>query len=60
MIKVFYKQILGANTPPIEVIKEGPFGGTYFRDIYSGVNINWYKKSWTKFDQLKKILRKLL
>ena len=23
---------------PVEIIKKGPFGGTYFRDIYSGVN----------------------
>ena len=28
---------LGANKTPIEVIREGAFGGTYFRDIYSGV-----------------------
>ena len=28
----------GANKAPIEVIKEDAFGGTYFRDIYSGVN----------------------
>ena len=27
----------GANNTPVEVIKEGAFGGTYFRDIYSGV-----------------------
>ena len=27
-----------ANKTPIEVIKEGGFGGTYFRDIYSKVN----------------------
>ena len=26
-----------ANKTPVEVIKEGAFGGTYFRDIYSGV-----------------------
>ena len=26
------------NKTPIEVIKEGSFGGTYFRDIYSGIN----------------------
>ena len=26
------------NKTPIEVIKEGAFGGTYFRDIYCGVN----------------------
>ena len=29
---------LGANKTLIEVIKEGAFGGTYLRDIYSGVN----------------------
>ena len=28
----------GGNKTPIEVIKEGAFGGTYFRNIYSGVN----------------------
>ena len=26
------------NKTPIEIIKEGPFGGTYFRDIYSSIN----------------------
>ena len=43
----------GANEMPIEVNREGAFGGTYFRDVYSGVNGKWYKKSWTGFDQLK-------
>ena len=42
----------GANKTPVEIIKEGAFGGTYFRDIYPGVNGKWYKKSW---DQLKDI-----
>ena len=28
----------GANETPAEVIKEGVFGGTYFRDICSSVN----------------------
>ena len=27
-----------ANITPIEVIREDTFGGTYFRDIYSGIN----------------------
>ena len=45
----------GANKKPIEVIKEGAFAGTYFRDIYSSVNGKWYKKSWKEFDQLKNI-----
>ena len=44
-----------ANKTPIEVIKEGAFGGTYFRDIYSGINEKWYWNSWKVFDQLKNI-----
>ena len=32
----------GANKTPIEVIKEGEFGGTYLRDIYSGINSGNY------------------
>ena len=31
------------NKTPVEIIKEGAFGGTYFTDIYSGVNNKWYK-----------------
>ena len=31
------------NKTPIDIIKEGAFGGSYFRDIYSGINENWYK-----------------
>ena len=27
----------GTNKTPIEVIREGAFGQTYFRDIYSSV-----------------------
>ena len=42
-----------ANKPPIEVIREGAFGGTYFREIYYSVNGKWYKKSWKEFIQLK-------
>ena len=45
----------GANKIPDEIIKEGAFGGTYFRDIYSGFNGKWHKKSWKKFDVLKNI-----
>ena len=30
---------------PIEIIKEGAFGGTYFRDVYSNINEKWYKNS---------------
>ena len=44
----------GPNKTPVEVIKEGAFGGTYFRDIYSNVNEKWYKE----FNQLKSIDQK--
>ena len=43
------------NKTPVKIIKEGAFGGTYFRDIYSGTNKKWYRKSWKEFDQLKNI-----
>ena len=43
------------NKTPIEIIKEGAFGGTYFRDIYSGVHEKWYKNPWKEFVQLKDI-----
>ena len=43
------------NKTPIEIIKEGAFGGTYFRDIYSGINEKWYKNSWKEFVQLENI-----
>ena len=43
---------------PVEVIKEIAFGRTYFRDIYSGINIKWYRKSWNEFDELKNIDQK--
>ena len=40
---------------PIEIIKEGAFGGTYFRDIYYGINGKWYRKSWKELNVLKNI-----
>ena len=43
------------NKTPIEIIKEGAFSGTYFRDIYSGINEKWYKNSWEEFVHLKNI-----
>ena len=48
----------GTNKTPAEVIKEGGFEGTYFRDIYSGVNGKWYRKSWKGFDELKNIAKR--
>ena len=47
----------GVNKTPAEAIKEGAFGGSYFRDIYS-VTEKWYKNSWKEFDQFKDIYRK--
>ena len=43
------------NKTPIEVIREGAFGGTYFRDTYSGINETWYNNSWKEFVQWKNI-----
>ena len=48
----------GTNKTPAEIINEGAFGGTYFRDIYSSVTETWYRKSWKEFDQLKDIEQK--
>ena len=46
------------NKISIKVIKEGAFGDTYFRDIYSSVTKKWYKNSLKEFDQLKIIDQK--
>ena len=46
------------NKTPVKVIKEGAFGGTYFRDIYSGVNRKWGRNSWKEFNELKNIDQK--
>ena len=35
---------------PIKAINELAFGGTYFRDTYSGVNGKWYRSSWSFID----------
>ena len=43
------------NKTPIEIIKEGAFGGTYFRDIHSDINKKWYKNSWKELVHLKNI-----
>ena len=43
------------NKTPVEIIKEGAFGGTYFRDIFSNINGKWYKNSWKEFNFLKDI-----
>ena len=45
----------GSNKTPAEIIKDGAFGGTYFKCVYSGINDKWYRKSWREFDELKNI-----
>ena len=52
------KMDFGANKSPAEVIKKGAFRGTYFRDIFSGVNSKWYRKSWKEIWNIIKILGK--
>ena len=34
---------------------KGVFGGTYFREIDSTVNDEWYRKSWKEFSDLKSV-----
>ena len=46
---------VGANKTPVQIIKVGAFGGTYFTDIYSGINGKWYRKSGKEFHELKDI-----
>ena len=46
------------NISPVEVIKKGAFGGTYFRDIYSGVNGKFFKNGWKEFKDLEGIDKK--
>ena len=48
----------GANKTTVEVIKEGAFGGTYFRDIYSGINGKRYRWSRKEYDVVKNIDQK--
>ena len=51
--------IFTPNKTPVEMTIEGAFGGTNFRDIYSGVNGKWYQNSWKESDFLKDIDSKL-
>ena len=48
------------NITPIEMIKKGAFGGTYFRDTYSGISGKWYRKSWEEFDELKILIKSVI
>ena len=56
MIEEYSKyEFQSPNKTPIKVIRECAFGGTYFRDIYPGINGKWQKSSWKEFVQLKNI-----
>ena len=57
--KSLLQMVSGANKTPVEVTREGAFGGTYFRSICFGVTGKWYKKSWKEFNQLKNTDQKL-
>ena len=46
---------LTQNKTPIQIIKEGAFAGTYFRDVYSNINKKCYRNSWKEFIHLKNI-----
>ena len=43
-----------------KVIKQGAFGGTFFKNIYSSVNDKWYKNSWKEFDELKGLVKSII
>ena len=43
------------NKTPIEITKEGAFGSTYFKDVYSNINKKWSKNSWKELVHLKNI-----
>ena len=43
------------NKTPVEIIKEGSLGSTYFRNIYSNVNGKFYKNGWKEFKELESI-----
>ena len=51
--------LFGVNKTPSDVIREGAFGGTYFRDIYSGVNGKWCRNSWQEYKFLGNMDKKL-
>ena len=48
------------NKTPISIIKDGAFGDTYFRDVYSNINKKWYRNSWKEFIHLKKFMHQII
>ena len=57
MSRLFAKKMLVKTH--IEIIKEGAFGGTYFRDIYASINGKSYRNSWKELYFLERIDPKL-
>ena len=51
--KAVSKMKFNPNFSPVDVIKKGTFGGTFFRDIYSNVTSKFYKKSWKEFKKIR-------
>ena len=49
----FHPKGFHPNITPIDVIKKGAFGGTYFRYIYTNVTSKFCKNSWKEFEELK-------
>ena len=50
----------GTHKTLVEMIKEGSFGGRYFRDIYSSINGKWYNNSWKQFDELEILIKSII
>ena len=48
------------NKIPAKIIHEGALRGTYFRDIYSSVNGNWYKSDGKNLISWKKFIRSII
>ena len=48
------------NVSPVEIIKKSTFGGTYFRNIYSGVNDKFNKNSWREFKEFEDIDKNIM
>ena len=51
---------LKPNISLVGITKKGAFGGTYFRDIYSGVNGKFYKSNWKEFKELDNIDKNII
>ena len=49
MIKAHYEHRFWCKETPVEVIKEGAFGRTNFRDIYSAINGKQYRKTFSNY-----------